>query len=204
MSARCISYGEFGLLVVIDNYDSFTGNLVHYFEMLDVPLRVIRNDRISLAELESLAPERIVISPGPGRPAEAGISCEVIRQFAGRIPILGVCLGHQCIAEVYGGSIETCDVPVHGKTSLVHHDSSGIFAGLPTPFSAGRYHSLTICPTSLPECLEVTARTEDGMIMGIRHKTLAIIGVQFHPESILTEHGLAMLRNYLAIEGGRW
>jgi anthranilate synthase/aminodeoxychorismate synthase-like glutamine amidotransferase len=192
------------VLIVIDNYDSFTWNLVHYLEVLNAEPRVFRNDEISVDELLAIQPSHVIISPGPGTPADAGISRDMIRAAAGRIPILGVCLGHQCMAEVYGGRVVRCEVPVHGKTAKVRHDGSGVFAGLPNPLIAARYHSLTVEANSLPDCLSVTAWTDDGLIMGLRHRTDPIFGVQFHPESILTDSGPALLRNFLAIEGGGW
>lgn len=191
-------------VILLDNYDSFTYNLVEYFRVLGVDPRVYRNDHISLAELESLEPERIVISPGPGTPAHAGISCDAIRNFAGRIPILGVCLGHQCIAEVFGGHIVRSAEPVHGKTSLVHHEGSILFAGLPDPLEAMRYHSLIVERENLPDTLCVAASTEDGIIMGLHHRQFTVMGVQFHPESILTPCGTKLLENFLAVRGGTW
>ena len=190
------------MLLMIDNYDSFTYNLVQYFGELGQELVVRRNDEITLAEIETLAPARIVISPGPCTPAEAGVSVEVIRQFAGKLPILGVCLGHQAIGEAFGGRTVRAGRVMHGKISAVHHRGEGVFAGLPSPFNATRYHSLVIERESLPECLAVTAWTEneDGSmeeIMGVRHRELAVEGVQFHPESILSEHGHKMLQNFL-------
>jgi len=185
------------MLLMIDNYDSFTYNLVQYFGELGEEVVVRRNDEIDLAEVERLAPVHIVISPGPCTPNEAGISVPLIRSFAGRVPILGVCLGHQSIGQAFGGRIVHAKRLMHGKTSAIHHNHQGVFRGLPNPFTATRYHSLVIERESLPECLEVTAWTEDGEIMGVRHKTLAVEGVQFHPESILTEHGHDLLRNFL-------
>lgn len=186
------------MLLMIDNYDSFTYNLVQYFGELGEDVRVFRNDQITVADIERLAPERIVISPGPCTPNEAGVSVDTIRNFAGRIPLLGVCLGHQSIGQAFGGRIIRAKNLMHGKTSLVHHRGQGVFAGLPSPFTATRYHSLVIESESLPDCLEMTAWTEDdNEIMGIRHRELAVEGVQFHPESILTEHGHALLRNFL-------
>jgi anthranilate synthase component 2 len=185
------------MLLMIDNYDSFTYNLVQYLGELGEDVRVHRNDEITLEEVEALAPERIVISPGPCTPKEAGISVPLIRHFAGRIPILGVCLGHQSIGEAFGGRIVHARQLMHGKTSPIHHANRGVFAGLPNPMTATRYHSLVIEPESRPEVLEVTAWTEDGEIMGVRHRELAVEGVQFHPESILTECGHELLRNFL-------
>ena len=190
------------MLLMIDNYDSFTYNLVQYLGELGADVRVYRNDRISLQEIEDLQPERIVISPGPCTPNEAGVSIDTIRQFAGRVPILGVCLGHQSIGQAFGGRIGHARAIMHGKTSMMHHSNTGVFKGLPNPFEATRYHSLVIEPDSLPDCLEVTAwTTDDGgavdEIMGVRHKTMAVEGVQFHPESILTGCGHDLLKNFL-------
>jgi len=185
------------MLLMIDNYDSFTYNLVQYLGELGEEVRVVRNDEITLEEIEALAPERIVISPGPCTPKEAGVSVPLVRRFAGRIPILGVCLGHQAIGEAFGGKIVHAQQLMHGKTSPIHHRGQGVFRGLPDPFTAIRYHSLAIERESKPEVLEVTAWTDDGEIMGVRHKTLPVEGVQFHPESILTEHGHALLKNFL-------
>ena len=185
------------MLRMIDNYDSFTYNLVQYLGELGEDVRVHRNDEITLEEVEALAPERIVISPGPCTPKEAGVSVPLIRHFAGRIPILGVCLGHQSIGEAFGGRIVHARQLMHGKTSPIHHANRGVFSGLPNPMTATRYHSLVIEPESRPEVLEVTAWTEDGEIMGVRHRELAVEGVQFHPESILTECGHELLRNFL-------
>ena len=187
---------------MIDNYDSFTYNLVQYLGELGADVRVYRNDRISLQEIEDLQPEKIVISPGPCTPNEAGVSIDTIRQFAGRVPILGVCLGHQSIGQAFGGHIGHARAIMHGKTSMMHHGNTGVFKGLPNPFEATRYHSLVIEPDSLPDCLEVTAWTADDSgavdeIMGVRHKTMAVEGVQFHPESILTRSGHDLLRNFL-------
>lgn len=188
------------MLLMIDNYDSFTYNLVQYFGELGEDVRVFRNDRITIGEIEEMAPERIVISPGPCTPKEAGISIEVIRHFAGRLPILGVCLGHQSIGAAFGGEIVRAPRLMHGKTSLIHHDGRTIFEGLPNPFEATRYHSLVIKKETLPECLEITAWTEEGEIMGVRHKEFIIEGVQFHPESILTRVGKDLLRNFLRLK----
>jgi anthranilate synthase component 2 len=187
------------MLILIDNYDSFTYNLVQYFGQLGVDVQVFRNDAITVAELCERNPERLVISPGPCTPREAGISCAAIEAFAGRIPILGVCLGHQSIGQVFGGEIVRASQLMHGKTSPIHHDNLGVFAGLPNPFEATRYHSLVVAPDSLPDCLRVSAWTEDGAIMGVRHRHYAIEGVQFHPESILTDAGMQLLRNFLAM-----
>ena len=186
-------------LLMIDNYDSFTYNLVQYLGELGQDVHTVRNDAITLDQIERLAPERIVISPGPCTPNEAGISVPLLRHFAGRLPILGVCLGHQAIGAAFGGRIVRARELMHGKTSLIEHTGKGVFQGLPSPFTVIRYHSLAIERASLPDCLEVTATTADGEIMGVRHRELPIEGVQFHPESILTEHGHALLRNFLRI-----
>jgi anthranilate synthase component 2 len=190
------------MLLMIDNYDSFTYNLVQYLGELGADVHVYRNDNISLQEIEELQPEKIVISPGPCTPNEAGVSIDTIRQFAGRVPILGVCLGHQSIGQAFGGRIVHARAIMHGKTSMMHHSSEGVFRGLPNPFEATRYHSLVIEADSLPDCLEVTAWTVDAAgevdeIMGVRHRTMAVEGVQFHPESILTGSGHDLLRNFL-------
>jgi anthranilate synthase component 2 len=185
------------MLLMIDNYDSFTYNLVQYCGELGEEVRVVRNDAIDLDGIAALAPARIVISPGPCTPNEAGVSVPLLRAFAGRLPILGVCLGHQAIGQAFGGRIVHAGRVMHGKTSAIHHASKGVFAGLPSPFLATRYHSLAIERASLPDCLEITAESEDGEIMGVRHRQFAIEGVQFHPESILTEHGHALLKNFL-------
>jgi len=182
---------------MIDNYDSFTYNLVQYLAELGEEVKVVRNDEIDVDEVERLAPERIVISPGPCTPSEAGISLGLVERFAGRVPVLGVCLGHQAIGQAYGGKIVHAKTLMHGKVSSIHHSGHGVFAGLPTPFQATRYHSLAIERQSCPAELEVTAWTDDGEIMGVRHRSLAVEGVQFHPESILTEHGHALLANFL-------
>ena len=185
------------MLLMIDNYDSFTYNLVQYFGELGEEVRVFRNDAITPEEIAAMKPDHIVISPGPCSPNEAGISVATIKRFAGKVPLLGVCLGHQSIGAAFGGEIVHAKKPMHGKTSLVHHLGKGVFAGMPNPFTATRYHSLAIRRETLPDCLEVTAWTDDGEIMGVRHKTLEVEGVQFHPESILTEHGHDMLSNFL-------
>ena len=185
------------MLLMIDNYDSFTYNLVQYFGELEQEVAVYRNDEITLDQVAALAPRYIVISPGPCTPNEAGISVPLIRQFAGKIPILGVCLGHQSIGQAFGGNIVHAKKVMHGKTSAIRHNAEGVFRDLPNPLQATRYHSLVIEQASLPGCLEVTAWTEDGEIMGVKHSSLDIEGVQFHPESILTEHGHAMLKNFL-------
>jgi len=184
------------MIAVIDNYDSFTYNLVQYFGELGAEVRVFRNDAITVEALEALAPDHIVISPGPGEPADAGISGDVIRELGPRRPLLGVCLGHQCIGEVFGGQVVRAPRLVHGKTSPILHRGDGLFAGLPSPFDATRYHSLIVAEP-LPHALEVTASTSEGEVMGLRHRTHPIFGVQFHPESILTEHGKRILRNFL-------
>jgi anthranilate synthase component II len=191
------------MLLMIDNYDSFTYNLVQYFGELQADVQVYRNDKITVQEIEKLNPDHLVISPGPCTPNEAGVSLEAIQHFAGKLPILGVCLGHQSIGQAFGGKIIHANAIMHGKTSMIHHKGEGVFAGLETPFEATRYHSLVIEKQSLPDCLEVTAWTEDDKggldeIMGVRHKELEVEGVQFHPESILTEHGHAMLKNFLS------
>ena len=185
------------MLLMIDNYDSFTYNLVQYLGELGQSVQTWRNDEVSIAQIEKLAPERIVISPGPCTPNEAGISVPLLRHFAGKLPILGVCLGHQSIGAAFGGRIVRSREVMHGKTSPVEHTSVGVFRGLPSPYTVTRYHSLAIERASLPDCLEVTAWTADGEIMGVRHREFAIEGVQFHPESILTEHGHALLKNFL-------
>jgi anthranilate synthase/aminodeoxychorismate synthase-like glutamine amidotransferase len=186
------------MILMIDNYDSFTYNLVQYLGELGADVRVYRNDQITVAEIQRLAPTKIVISPGPCTPTEAGISCEVIRQFAGHVPLLGVCLGHQCIGEVFGGEIVRAPALFHGKTSMIYHDDKTIFRGLPRPFEATRYHSLVIRRETLPDCLELSAETDDGVIMGVRHRELLVEGVQFHPESILTREGKQLLANFLS------
>ena len=185
------------MLLMIDNYDSFTYNLVQYFGELGADVRVVRNDRITVAEIEKLKPDHIVISPGPCTPNEAGVSVETIQKLGGKFPILGVCLGHQSIGQAYGGKIVRAQQLMHGKTSMIEHENTGVFAGLPNPFVATRYHSLVIERGSMPKDLEVTAWTDDGEIMGVRHKSLPVEGVQFHPESILTQHGHDMLKNFL-------
>jgi anthranilate synthase/aminodeoxychorismate synthase-like glutamine amidotransferase len=188
------------MILVIDNYDSFTYNLVQYFGELGADPLVRRNDQITVEEIVDLAPERICISPGPCSPNEAGVSNEVIRKLAGRSPILGVCLGHQCMGDVYGGEVVRADRLMHGKTSPIHHNGKDLFAGLPDPFEATRYHSLLVKRETFPDCLEITAETAEGEIMGLRHKTLPLWGVQFHPESILTTHGKELLSNFLKLK----
>ncbi len=190
------------MLLMIDNYDSFTYNLVQYLGELGQDVQVYRNDEIDLATVKNLNPRHIVISPGPCTPNEAGISVPLIHEFAGKIPLLGVCLGHQSIGQAFGGNIIKAKTLMHGKTSLIHHTNTGVFKNLPNPYTATRYHSLVIERASIPDCLEITAWTEDangefGEIMGVKHKTLAVEGVQFHPESVLTEHGHALLNNFL-------
>lgn len=187
------------MLLMIDNYDSFTYNLVQYLGELGQDVRVYRNDKLALADIEKLAPDHIVISPGPCTPNEAGISIETIRTFAGRIPILGVCLGHQSIGAAFGGNVIRAPYLMHGKTSLIHHDGKTIFTGLPNPFEATRYHSLIVERNSIPSCFEISAWTDDNIIMGLRHKNFAVEGVQFHPESILTGAGKDLLRNFISL-----
>ncbi|MFH0912769.1 MAG: aminodeoxychorismate/anthranilate synthase component II [Candidatus Omnitrophota bacterium] len=187
------------MILMIDNYDSFTYNLVQYLGELGENIKVFRNDKVTTGKIKKLRPERIVISPGPGRPEDAGISCDVIREFAGKIPILGVCLGHQCIGFVYGGRIKGAKRLMHGKTSLIYHNRQTIFGGIPNPFEATRYHSLIVEKKTLPNCLEIIARTKDNEIMGLKHKEYPLWGVQFHPESILTKVGKDILANFLNI-----
>jgi anthranilate synthase component II len=193
------------MLLMIDNYDSFTFNVVQYLAELGADVHVVRNDELTVEQIKALQPERIVISPGPCTPNEAGVSLEVIKTFAGVIPILGICLGHQSIGQAFGGDVVRAKAVMHGKTSLIHHTGMGVFANLPSPFTATRYHSLVVDQPSLPSCLEMTAWTQTDQgdvdeIMGFRHKQFAIEGVQFHPESILTEHGHDLLNNFLAIQ----
>jgi anthranilate synthase component 2 len=185
------------MILIIDNYDSFTYNLVQYFGELGQRVKVFRNDKISLEEIKKMKPDKIVISPGPGGPEDAGISCPVIKEFAGKIAILGVCLGHQCLGYAFGGKVKIAKRLMHGKTSLIYHSNRDIFKGLPNPFEATRYHSLIVERKGLPPCLEVTAWTKEKEIMGLRHRGYAAWGVQFHPESILTRVGKEMLRNFL-------
>ena len=186
------------MLLLIDNYDSFTYNLYQYLSELGVSeIEVVRNDQMTVAELEAMKPERVVVSPGPSRPENAGVSVDAIKRFAGVVPVLGVCLGHQCLADAFGGKVVHAGEIMHGKTSLINHDGKGVFAGVPDPFEAVRYHSLAIEPDSLPEELEVTARTDNGIIMGVRHRKYAIEGMQFHPESIVTPAGKQLLQNFL-------
>lgn len=185
------------MILVIDNYDSFTFNLVQYLGEMGLDLRVYRNDAITLDQIEDLAPDRIVISPGPGRPEDSGIIIDVISRFSGRTPVFGVCLGHQAIGAAFGGEVVSAPQIMHGKTSDIFHDGRTIFKGLPVPFLATRYHSLVVSPESLPDCLEISARTEDGIIMGLRHREMVVEGVQFHPESILTDVGKKLLSNFV-------
>ena len=187
------------MLLMIDNYDSFTYNLVQYFGELGEEIEVFRNDKVSLSEIEKLNPEMLVISPGPGTPKDAGISLDLINHFTGKLPILGVCLGHQCIGESFGGNIVHAPRLMHGKTSLIHHDGKDIFKELPNPFEATRYHSLIIEKETLPDCLEINAWTEEQEIMGVKHKECSVWGVQFHPESILTTSGKELLNNFLEL-----
>ena len=187
------------MLLILDNYDSFTYNLVQYFGELGAEMKIFRNDALTVEEVKKLAPARICISPGPCTPNEAGISLELIRELGATTPILGVCLGHQSIGQIYGGDVVRADRLMHGKTSPIHHNGSSVFKGLPSPFEATRYHSLIVKRDTLPDCLEITAWTEEGEIMGLRHKEHPVQGVQFHPESILTEHGKQMLENFLSL-----
>ena len=190
------------MLLMIDNYDSFTFNLVQYLQTLGAEVKVVRNDALTVAQIEKLAPERIMISPGPGTPNDAGVSLDVIRELGARIPVFGVCLGHQSLGQAYGGDVVRAKTIMHGKTSRIRHEGRGVFAGLPDGYEATRYHSLVVAKDTLPACLDITAWTEneDGSfdeIMGLRHRELPVVGVQFHPESILTEHGHALLKNFL-------
>ena len=187
------------MLLMIDNYDSFTYNLVQYFGELGEDVQVYRNDKITIEEIESLRPQRLVISPGPCTPKEAGVSVDAIRHFAGRLPLLGVCLGHQSLAAAFGGEVIRAERLMHGKTSMIHHDGKTVFRNLPNPFEATRYHSLIVKRSTLPDCFEISAETAEGEIMGMRHRTLGIEGVQFHPESILTTSGKDLLRNFLKL-----
>ena len=187
------------MILIIDNYDSFTYNLVQYFGQLNCPLKVYRNDALTIAEIKNMKPDKIVISPGPGRPEDAGISVAIIKELAGQTPILGVCLGHQAIGYAYGGKIIQAKNLMHGKTSMIRHDNKDLFQSIENPFEATRYHSLVIDQKTLPDCLEVTAKSEDDEIMGVRHKQLPIWGVQFHPESILTPVGKDLLNNFLVL-----
>ena len=187
------------MILIVDNYDSFTYNLAQYFGELGCALIVKRNDAVSLDEISSLRPTHVCISPGPGRPAQAGLSNDIVRRFAPELPLLGVCLGHQCIGEVFGGRIVAAPRLLHGKTSQIQHNGSGVFANLANPFTATRYHSLVVSPDSVPDCLEVTAQTSEGEIMGLRHRDFPVHGVQFHPESILTAEGKKLLANFVAL-----
>jgi anthranilate synthase component 2 len=187
------------MLLMIDNYDSFTYNVVQYLAELGAKVKVFRNDKINIDEARRLKPERIVISPGPGGPEDAGVSCGLIKEFSGKLPILGVCLGHQCIGHVFGGRVIHAKAIMHGKTSKIYHRGKGIFKGIPNPFEATRYHSLAVEAASLPDCLEITATTADGEIMGLAHRKLPLWGVQFHPESILTRSGKDILKNFLSL-----
>jgi anthranilate synthase/aminodeoxychorismate synthase-like glutamine amidotransferase len=185
-------------IVVIDSYDSFVYNIVQYLGELGADPVVVRNDHVTVAEVEAMSPDGVLLSPGPGRPEDAGIICDAVRHFAGKVPVFGVCLGHQAIGHVYGGHVVRASQLMHGKTSFVRHHGTGVFAGLPNPLEATRYHSLVVEREGLPTCLEVTAETDDGMIMGLRHRELDVEGVQFHPESVLTSAGHEMLANFLA------
>ncbi len=187
------------MMLIIDNYDSFTYNLVQYLGELGAEMKVYRNDKITIPDIEAMKPERILVSPGPCTPNEAGISCEVIRTFGPRIPVFGVCLGHQALGQVYGGKVVRADRLMHGKTSPILHKGTSVLRGIPSPFDAIRYHSLLVERSSLPDCLEITAETAEGEIMGLRHREHPVHGVQFHPESILTEHGKTILQNFLDI-----
>ena len=187
------------MILVIDNYDSFTFNLVQYLGELGADLRVVRNDRVTLEEAIALSPERVLVSPGPCSPSEAGVSCEIIEHFGPRVPVFGVCLGHQSVGQVYGGNVVRADRLMHGKTSPIQHDGTGVFSGMPNPFEATRYHSLLVERSSLPPCLRITAETEEGEIMGLQHVEFPVHGVQFHPESILTEQGMTIVRNFLEL-----
>lgn len=188
------------MVLVIDNYDSFTFNLVQYLGEMDVELQVHRNDQITLDQIRALKPERILISPGPCSPREAGLSNEIIKTFAGEVPLFGVCLGHQCIGHTFGGEVVVNNRMMHGKVSPIKHNGKDLFEGMPNPFNATRYHSLVIKRDTIPDCLEITAETEEGEIMGVKHKTLPVWGVQFHPESILTESGRTILKNFLKLK----
>jgi anthranilate synthase/aminodeoxychorismate synthase-like glutamine amidotransferase len=188
------------MILVIDNYDSFTYNLVQYLGELNAEMQIFRNDQITVAQAQALNPERILVSPGPCSPRESGLSNEIIQSFGGKVPVFGVCLGHQCIGHTFGADVVVNYRMMHGKTSLIKHNGKDLFEGMPNPFAATRYHSLVIKRESMPDCLEITAETEEGEIMGVKHKTMAIWGVQFHPESILTENGRQILKNFLALK----
>jgi len=188
------------MLLLIDNYDSFTYNLFQYLSELGEEVMVVRNDKTDIEAIEKMNPERIVISPGPSTPLHAGISNDVIKHFGSRLPVLGVCLGHQCVGYSYGGQVKKADKIMHGKSSLIHHNGRGLFAGLPSPFSAIRYHSLMVLRKGLPQCFEITAWTDDGTIMGLKHKRYPVEGIQFHPESFMTEQGKELLKNFLKKE----
>jgi len=190
--------------LLIDNYDSFTYNLYQYLAELGADVVVFRNDQVTIEQCRALNPDHVVISPGPGDPDDAGISRDVVREFAGRVPVLGVCLGHQCIYDVYGGVVAGAGEIKHGKTSVIHHDGRGVYRNLPNDFHAVRYHSLAGTPATLPPPLEITSKSESGVIMGVRHRELKVEGVQFHPESIATEHGKELLKNFLEEKGGTW
>jgi len=187
------------MILIIDNYDSFTYNLVQYFGVLGTEMKIIRNDELNLSEIEALSPSRILVSPGPCTPNEAGVSCDVIKHFGAKLPILGVCLGHQSIGQVYGGDVIRAERLMHGKTSPIQHTGKSVFKDLPNPFTATRYHSLIVKRDTLPDCLEITAETAEGEIMGLQHKEHPVHGVQFHPESILTEEGMTLLKNFLSL-----
>jgi para-aminobenzoate synthetase component II len=188
------------MILVIDNYDSFTFNLVQYLGEMGQELKVFRNDAITIETIASLAPKRIVISPGPGRPENSGIIIPLIKEFSGKIPILGVCLGHQAIGAAFGGDVVSAPGIMHGKTSEIFHDGKTIFSGVPSPFRATRYHSLVVSPETFPDCLEISAKTADGIIMGLRHREMVVEGVQFHPESILTDAGMKLLSNFVNLQ----
>ncbi|MFW6056015.1 MAG: anthranilate synthase component II [Chloroflexota bacterium] len=189
------------MLLLIDNYDSFTYNIYQYLCELGEEVLVVRNDRITVREVERMAPDRILVSPGPSTPEKAGVSNDIIRRFGASVPLMGVCLGHQCIGQVYGGVVRRAEEIKHGKASLIHHNGTGLFDGLPSPFSAIRYHSLVVEPESLPDCLDVTAKTDEGTIMGLRHTSHPVVGVQFHPESFMTEWGKNVLHNFVKGDG---
>jgi anthranilate synthase/aminodeoxychorismate synthase-like glutamine amidotransferase len=198
-NSSCRAYFRHAMMLVLDNYDSFTYNLVQYLGEMNVPLQVHRNDEITIERVEELKPDRILISPGPCSPRESGLSNDVIRHFAGKVPIFGVCLGHQCIGHTFGADVVVNYRMMHGKTSPIRHNEKDLFKGMPNPFAATRYHSLVIKKDTLPDCLEVTAESDEGEIMGVKHKSLPIWGVQFHPESILTESGRTILKNFLTL-----